>query len=289
MKPLPTIAFIGLGRMGRPMAARLAAAGYLLRTYDKAPRVRLPGATACGSSGEAAKGAGIVITMLPDGRAVRSALVGRGGVADTLARGGIIIDMSSSDPIGTRALGADLAGRGLRLIDAPVSGMVVGARSGTLTIMAGGPAPTLAKVRPVLEAMGKAIYRAGPLGAGHAVKALNNYISAAGTIAAFEAILVGRAFGLDPAVMTDIFNSSAGSNSTTRNKIKQHVLTNAFASGFSLALMAKDVGIAAGLARSLGVDTPLARRTRDLWRAAGRAMPAGADHTEIYRYLKALK
>jgi 3-hydroxyisobutyrate dehydrogenase len=271
------------------MAARLAAAGYLLRTYDKAPRARLPGATACGSPGEAARGAGIVITMLPDGRAVRSVLVGRGGAADALARGGIVIDMSSSDPTGTLALGVELAKRGLRLMDAPVSGMVVGARSGTLTIMAGGRAALLEKVRPVLEAMGKAIYRAGPLGAGHAVKALNNYISAAGTIAAFEAVLVGRAFGLDPAVMTDIFNSSAGSNSTTRNKIKQHVLTNAFASGFSLALMAKDVGIAADLARSLGVGAPLTRKTRQLWRSAELALPAGADHTEIYRYLKALK
>jgi 3-hydroxyisobutyrate dehydrogenase len=117
------------------------------------------------------------------------------------------------------------------------------------------------------------------------VKALNNYIAAAGTVAAFEAVIVGRAFGLDPALMTDIFNSSAGRNSTTENKIRQHVLSRRFASGFALALMAKDVGIAAGLARSLHVDAPLMRRTRDLWRAAGRGLPAGADHTEIYRYL----
>ncbi len=289
MKTSLTIAFIGLGRMGRPMAAQLAAAGYLLRTCDKAPRAQLPGATACASPAEAAQGAKLVVTMLPDGKAVRAALLGRGGAAAALGRGSIVIDMSSSDPTGTRALGAELGKRGIRLLDAPVSGMVVGATNGTLTIMVGSSAALFAKVRPVLEVMGKAIYRAGPLGAGHAVKALNNYISAAGTIAAFEAVIIGRKFGLDPAVMTDIFNSSAGSNSTTRNKIKQHVLTGAFGSGFALALMAKDVGIAAGLAGALGVDAPLARKARDLWRAAERDLPAGADHTEMYRYLRGPK
>src|SRR6185436_7301678 len=158
---------------------------------------------------------------------------------------------------------------------------------GTLTIMAGGKAATLEAVRPVLEVLGKKIFLAGKLGAGHAVKALNNTISAAGTVAAFEAVLIGRAFGLDPSLMADIFNSSAGRNSATENKIKQHVVTGAFASGFALALMAKDVGIAAGLARSLGVNAQLTRRTRALWRAAGESLPADADHTAIYRYLKA--
>ena len=287
MKTRKSIAFIGLGRMGLPMAARLVAAGFLLKTHDKAPRARVPGATACASPADAVQGAGLVITMLPDGKAVRSVLLGRGGAAAALSRGAVVIDMSSSDPTGTRALGADLAKLGVRLMDAPVSGMVVGATNGTLTIMVGATPALFAKARPVLEAMGKAIYRAGPLGAGHAVKALNNYISAAGTIAAFEAVIVGRAFGLDPGVMTDIFNSSAGSNSATRNKIRQHVMTGAYASGFALSLMAKDVGIAADLARALGVKVPLNRKTRQLWRAAEAGLPAGADHTAIYRYLEA--
>jgi 3-hydroxyisobutyrate dehydrogenase len=196
-----------------------------------------------------------------------------------------VIDMSSCEPMGTRTLGAELARRGIEMLDAPVSGRVEGARAGTLTIMAGGHPSTLKRVRPLLGVLGKSIFLAGPLGAGHAVKALNNYIAAAGTIAAFEAIIVGRAFGLDPALMTDIFNSSAARNSTTENKVKQHVLSGAFGSGFALALMAKDVGIAAGLARSLGVDAALTRKTRDLWRAAERTLPVGADHTEIYRFL----
>ena len=283
-----TIAFIGIGRMGRPMAARLVGAGYALRIFDKLARPRLAGATMCRSAAEAARGADVLITMLPDGKAVRAALLGRDGAAPALEPRGIVVDMSSSDPMATRKLGAELSARGIVLLDARVSGRVDGARAGTLTIMAGGKAATLKKVRPVLELLGKRIFLAGALGAGHAVKALNNYIAAAGTIAAFEAVIVGRAFGLDPALMTDIFNSSAGRNSTTENKVKQQVLSRRFSSGFALALMAKDVGIAADLARSLGVDAPLARKTRDLWRAARNGLPGDADHTEIYRYLDAL-
>ena len=279
------IAFIGLGRMGRPMAARLAAAGYAMRVYDKAVSARIRGASPCASPGEAALGAQVLITMLPDGRAVRSALLGLRGAAAALAPGSIVIDMSSSDPMATRELGRKLATRGIELLDAPVSGRVEGARNGTLTIMAGGNAATLRKVRPVFQVLGKRIFHAGPLGAGHAVKALNNYIAAAGTIAAFEAVIVGRAFGLDPKLMTDIFNNSAGRNSTTENKVKQHVLSGRYGSGFALALMAKDVGIAAALARAVGVEAPLTKRTRGLWRGAQAGLPEGADHTEMYRYL----
>jgi 3-hydroxyisobutyrate dehydrogenase len=289
MKKLPNVAFIGLGRMGRPMAARLVAAGYALQVHDKSGGKRLAGARAFASSREAAAGADLLITMLPDGKAVRAALLGRHGAAGALAAGGIVIDMSSCHPAGTQALGRELAERGIELLDAPVSGRVDGARSGTLSIMAGGRAAALKRARPVLAVLGQRIFHAGPLGAGHAVKALNNYIAAAGTLAAFEAVIVGRAFGLDPALMTDIFNASAGRNSTTENKVRQHVLSGAFASGFQLALMAKDVGIAAELARSLGVEAPLTLKARQVWRAAERALPSGADHTEVYRYLEALK
>lgn len=289
MKKLPTVAFIGLGRMGRPMAARLVAAGYALQVHDKSGGVRLAGARAFASAREAAAGAALLITMLPDGKGVRQALLGRTGAAGALARGSLVIDMSSCDPAGTQKLGRELAERGIELLDAPVSGRVDGARSGTLTIMAGGRAAALNRARPVLEVLGQRLFHAGPLGAGHAVKALNNHIAAAGTLAAFEAVIVGRAFGLDPALMTEIFNASAGRNSTTENKVRQQVLSGAFASGFQLALMAKDVGIAAELARSLGVDAPLTRKAREVWRAAERALPQGADHTEIYRYLEALK
>ena len=188
---------------------------------------------------------------------------------------------------GTRALGKALAARGLGMVDAPVSGAVVGARAATLAIMVGAEDALFEKARPLLAAMGSQLFHVGPLGAGHAVKALNNYLGAAGTLAGFEALLVARAFGLDPAPMLEAINASTGRNSTTERKIPQQVLTGAFASGFKLALMAKDVGIAAELARGLGVQAPYLRFTLKAWQSALRA-PAGADHVEIYKYQEVL-
>ena len=273
------VAFLGLGRMGRLMAANLERAGFGLRSYD------LNGSGNCATAREAASGADVLITMVPDGRAVRKAL---GAAAPGLARGAIVIDMSSSDPQTTRALGKVLKRKGVALLDAPVSGAQAKAKDGTLAIMVGGDAAALERVRPVLEALGTQIFHTGGLGCGHAVKALNNYLGAAGTIAGFEALLVGRKFGLDPKVLVDAINASTGRNSTTERKIPQQILTGAFASGFQLALMAKDVGIAADLARRTGVRAPCLRSTLKLWRDAERRLPPGADHTEIYKYLRAL-
>jgi 3-hydroxyisobutyrate dehydrogenase len=287
----PTVALVGLGRMGAPMARRLLAARYRLRVYDASPRARAAfarekGATVCASPADAARSARVLITMLPDGAAVRAALLGRDGAANMLARGAVVLDMSSSDPKTTRRLGRALAARGAAFLDAPVSGRVVGARDGTLTIMVGGSAAALTRVRPVLKHLGTRIYHCGPAGAGHAVKSLSNAIAAAGTVAAFEALLVGRALGLDAKLINEVWNASAGRNTTTEQKIPTQVLTRAFASGFALSLMAKDLGIAAGLARKTGVDAPLMRRSLALWRAAERRLAPGADHTEMYLYLK---
>jgi 3-hydroxyisobutyrate dehydrogenase len=155
--------------------------------------------------------------------------------------------------------------------------------------MVGGDASVLKHVRPVLEKMGKSIFHCGPLGAGHAMKALNNYIGGSGTIAAFEALIVGKAFGLDPAMMVEVLNASTGYNSTTQRKIPQQVLTKAFASGFSAALMSKDVGIADGIARAARVPAPYLKATSKLWREALRRLPPGADHTEMFHFLEKLR
>jgi len=275
-----TIAFIGLGVMGRLMSANLAAGGYAVRSYD------LNGSGNCRSAKEAADGAGILITMLPDGAAVRKAAL---AALPGLEPGAIVIDMSSSNPVATRELEKDLRKKQVLLLDAPVSGAKGGAKDATLAIMVGGDKAILEHVRPVLEKMGKRIYHCGPLGAGHALKALNNYIGAAGTVAAFEAVLVGKAFGLDPALMVDVINNSTGYNSTTQRKLPQQVLTNAFASGFSAALMTKDVGIAEGIAGAMKVPAPYLKQTSRLWREALRRLAPGADHTEMYRYLEQLR
>jgi 3-hydroxyisobutyrate dehydrogenase len=274
-----TVAFIGLGQMGRPMAANLAAGGYTVQSYD------LNGSGSCQTARAAVSGAHFVVTMLPDGAAVRAAML---AALPGLEAGAVVVDMSSSDPASTLALEKELARKQVLLLDAPVSGAKGGAKDGTLAIMVGGDAAVLKHVRPLLEKMGKSIFHCGPLGAGHAMKALNNYVSASGTIAAFEALILGRKFGLDAAVMVDVLNASTGHNSTTRNKLAQQVLSQAFASGFSAELYAKDVAIAAGLAQALGVPSPYLRATSKLWGEAVRRLPRGADHTELYRFLEQL-
>jgi 3-hydroxyisobutyrate dehydrogenase len=269
------IAFIGLGTMGVPMSAHLAKAGHAVQTHDKR------GGGTHASPRHAAEGADLLITMLPDGDVVRDVVL---DALPALKAGCIVVDMSSCDPLGTQALGTALAANGIAMVDAPVSGAVRGARDASLAIMCGGAAADFARVRPLLEKLGRDIFHVGPLGAGHAVKALNNYLGAAGTLAGFEALILARAFGLEPQPVLDAINASTGKNWTTERKIPQQVLTNAFASGFKLALMAKDMAIAARLAKELNVDAPYLRETLKHWRAAAKAMPRDADHTEIYKY-----
>jgi len=269
-----TVAFVGLGQMGRPMAANLEKAGVALRSFD------LNGAGNCASAAEAAAGADVFLTMLPEGNAVRECVLGAG-----LRAGTLVLDMSSSDPVGTRRLGETLAAIGVALVDAPVSGGVKKAIDATLAIMAGGEAAQIERVRPLLEKMGSRIFLTGPLGSGHAMKALNNYVSAAGMIATAEALVAGERFGLDPAVMTDILNASSGRNNTTEVKVKQFMLSGSFASGFSTGLMAKDVATAAHLVEAVGASADFANRCSEIWREAAAALGAGADHTAIYKFV----
>lgn len=272
---MKTVAFIGLGTMGRPMTENLGKAGFAVQGFD------LNGLGNAKSIREAAAGAEALITMLPDGDAVREAVL---EALPHLAKGTVVIDMSSADPAGTRALGDALKAKGVHMLDAPVSGAVVGARNATLAIMVGGETEVFEKTKPVLAVMGNQIFHVGPLGAGHAVKALNNYLGAVGTLAGFEVLLVAKRFGLDPKPMLDAINASTGRNSTTERKIPRDILTGTFGSGFKLALMAKDVGIAAELARGLGVEVPFMKTTLKAWRDAEKALPRGADHVEIYKW-----
>ena len=274
-----TVAFIGLGLMGRLMAANLVRAGFEVRSFD------LNGSGNCESAKETAKNAEFLITMLPDGKAVRRAVR---AALPGLAPGSIVIDMSSSSPYDTIRLNEILRVKKIFLLDAPVSGAKAKAQDGTLAIMVGGDAAVLKRARPVLSTLGTQIFHTGKLGSGHATKALNNYLGAAGTIAGFEALLVGSEFGLDPKVLVEVINASTGKNSTTERKIPQQVFTGAFASGFQLALMTKDVAIAQAMARALRMKTPYLGNTLKIWREAQRKLRAGADHTEMYRYLEGL-
>ena len=292
------IGFVGIGAMGTPMAANLAKAGYKLVVYDTdAKRTEALAATLEIEVAEnlPALGAqcGTVITMLPDGTIVRKALCGENDsytncVLTTLKPGALIIDMSSSSPVGTRELGALLEKRGVRLIDAPVSNGVKGATAATLAIMVGGDPALFAQVRPLLEKIGNQIFHAGPLGAGHAVKALNNYVSSAGLVAASEAVIAGQRFGLDPGVIIDILNASSGMNNTTKNKFKQHMLSGTFGAGFFTGLMAKDVRTALEVLATTGTSSLLARPCTDIWNRMEQDMGFTSDHTAMYRYVEKL-
>ncbi len=288
MSQKKTVAFIGLGQMGRPMSGHLARAGYGIRAFDASQDTLAAvaaeiGATRCASAAEAAQDADVLITMLPDGKAVRKVLLDDGAAA-ALPKGATVIDMSSSDPVGTRALGEALGAQGRTLIDAPVSGGVARARSAQLSIMAGGDAAVIANLRALLETMGNRLFLTGPLGSGHAMKALNNYVSAAGLAAVCEALVVGRAFGLDPAAMNEVLNTSSGKNNTTEVKVKQFMLSGAFNSGFSAGLMAKDLATAADLAEAMGIAAPFAHDCVAVWQKMVAALGAGADHTEFLRF-----
>ena len=286
------IGFIGLGNMGAPMARRLVDAGYELVVTDAVPEAveRFAAGSKCEraaspeSIGERCR---VVITMLPNGQIVREVLLGANGLAPRLAPGSVAIDMSSSSPIGTRELSADLATIGIALVDAPVSGGVKKAADGMLAIMVGGEAEPVTRVRPILEAMGK-VFATGPSGSGHAMKALNNFLSAANLAIAAEAVIAGQRFGLDPATMISILNASTGRNTGTDSKFPNNVLPRTFNSGFALGLMAKDLRLALEVARSSGAPAGLLEKTAQMWAAAEQQLGGKADNTEVVKYLESL-
>jgi 3-hydroxyisobutyrate dehydrogenase len=284
-----TVGFVGVGNMGRRMAANLAKAGFPLVVRDSDPgaqeRFVAGHGAAPATAPESFAGAGVVVTMLPDGAAVREAVLGwEGGIAAALKPGAVVLDMSSSDPVGTRTLAGDLAPLGIRVVDAPVSGGITRAGSGTLSVMVGGrDEEAFARVRPVLETLGERIFRTGPLGSGHAMKALNNFLGAAAYTTAAEALAIGHEFGLDPRVMLDVVNASTGRSFNTEVVLKDDVITGRYGTGFVLGLLAKDVAIAAGLAEAVGVDAPACHLVRRRWAEAAAELGFAADHSEAHK------
>jgi 3-hydroxyisobutyrate dehydrogenase len=290
------IGFIGIGAMGWPMASNLARGGHPVTVYDgnAAARERFVherrGRSAA-TLADLAADADIVITMLPTGPIVRQVFLEDegGALAHSLRPGTVVIDMSSSEPLGTRDLAATLSTRGVSLIDAPVSGRVEGAERGELVMMIGADdQAALARVRPVLGLLGKKQFLVGPTGAGHAMKALNNFMAGTGFLAVIEALVVGRRFGLDPDVMIDVINESTGRNFHSANVMQQDVISRRFGTRFLLGLMAKDVKIAADLADDLGAQAPLATVSRELFQRVLQALGGDADHSEAAKYWEAL-
>ena len=288
-----TIGFIGLGKMGVPMAANLLAAGRTVTGFDVHPDAgaglrNQAGYTRVASALDVAAACETVILMLPDSRIVDQLLWGD-GFAARLRRGALLIDMGSSDPMHSQANAVKLAELGIHFIDAPVSGGVKRAVSGTLAIMMGGATADVEAARPLLGTLGKTLVHVGQAGAGHAVKALNNYVSAAGLLAVCEALTAAEKFGIDPKVVNQVMDASTGKNNTTENKVLPFMLSGAFNSGFALSLMRKDLETAAGFIDAMQSPGQFAQACVARWREADETLGAGADHTAMYAHVQRRK
>jgi 3-hydroxyisobutyrate dehydrogenase len=281
--PIKAIGFIGIGNMGWPMAANLVKAGFDVTVCDAVPGRSAKftaevGGNAAADPAAAAKGADCVVTIVPTSKQVAevAALIG-----PVLTTGALVIDMTSGQPGKTREIAAGLAARGVAMIDAPVSGGVPRAKSGELAIMLGGEDALLDRAEPVLKAMGTSLHRCGGIGAGQAMKALNNLVSAGGFLMGIEALLIGQRFGLDAGKMVDVLNASSGMTNSSQRKFKQFVLSRRFDDGFGLELMVKDLGIALEVGRETNTPTPFSALCREMWASALTALGPGLNHTAM--------
>lgn len=293
MSPKPTVGFVGLGQMGVPMVRNLLQAGFPVAGFDLNPRAVAalaapPGFSDAASAEAAAAAGGTLILMLPDSDVVDRLLWqdGPAGLAQQLRPGMVVIDMGSSDPVRSRSNFDRLASLGIAFVDAPVSGGVKRAVDGSLSIMIGGEPGAVERVRPILQAMGRTLVHVGAAGAGHAVKALNNYVSAAGLLAVCEALVAAEKFGIDPHLVNQVFNASTGKNNTTEHKVEAFMLSSAFNSGFALALMRKDMQTAQGFIERMDTAGEFAAACLNTWVQAEKSLDQGADHTAMYRFVK---
>ena len=278
---IKNVGFIGLGAMGSAMAPLIVQAGYKVLGYDISSKIDKASGVSQVDNLESLKSMDVIIFMLPNGKIVSDVT----HELLTLGIHSILIDMSSSDPRETKALGEMLKNNSIKLIDAPVSGGVSRAKTGELMIMTGGDEDEINLVKDLLSVMGQ-VQIAGPLGSGHAIKALNNYVSAAGLIASFEALATARSFGINPDNFLKIINGATGKNNTTEVKLNKFVISERFNSGFALDLMVKDVSIANSLIKEMASDNPLSENVSQYLKDSLEKLGNNPDHTEVYKVLK---
>jgi 3-hydroxyisobutyrate dehydrogenase len=275
------------------MATHLSKAGYELTLYDiESDAARKFGdslagsATVASSLTEVSERSEIVITMLPNGEVVQQVALGEKGLLEGFKPGALLLDTSSSEPWITQKTGLALKERGVSMVDAPVSGAQWGAQAAELVFMAGGAAQDLERVRPLLDCMGRKVFHLGDLGAGHAMKCLNNLITAMTLLTTSEGMAVGTRYGLDPAVMIDVLNESTGMSWITQTHFHQRILSRSFDDPFKLELMVKDMAIASELARSAQVPVPVSALGQQLWRKALAEAAPGASISELVRWVE---
>lgn len=286
------VGFIGVGVMGLPMARHLAAAGHRVAAYDinQGSLERLqraePRVSVLQSPRAVAEASDIVITMLPHGREVEAVVFGPDGLMQGFKAGSLLLDTSSSEPWYTRRTASRLAEVGVAMVDAPVSGAEIGAQQAELVFMVGGETAAVERVRPLLEVLGKAIFHLGPIGSGHAMKSINNLITAVTFLATAEGLSIGKSYGLDPAVMVEVLNVSTGESWISRTHIAQRILSRRFDDPFKLDLMVKDIDIALKIAGEQRLELPLSLANQALWQQAQREIPAGSSVSELVRALE---
>jgi 3-hydroxyisobutyrate dehydrogenase len=284
-------AFLGLGAIGRPMAARVAAAFPNLvvwnRTADRASSFAAEHKVRAASSpADAARGADVVVTCLPLSRDVESLLDGPDGLLSAMKQGTTLVDCTSGDPATSRRIAARLAEKGIDFVDAPVSGGTSGAEKGTLTVMVGGDAAVFERMQPVFKSFGQKIVHCGDVGAGDALKAVNNAMLAIHVWTTAEGLATLVKAGVDPKIALDVINTSSGRSNTSMNLFPERVLSRAFPRTFRLALLEKDIGIAAQVARDHKVPTPVTQLTADLFTLARGELGEVADHVEAVRLIE---
>lgn len=285
------VAFLGLGDIGSLMAAHLARDPFDLvvwnRTVSKAETfAREHKVRVAPTPAEAVRSADVVITCLPSSVEVEAILHGENGMLDAFRKGAVLVDCTSGDPPTSRSIAAELGGRGVDFIDAPVSGGTIAAKSGSLTVMWGGEELVFERVRPVIEAFGKKIVHAGQIGSGDALKAINNALLAVHILSTAEGLAVLVKAGVDPKVALEVINASSGRSNSSENLIPQRVLTRAFPRTFRLALLEKDIGIAAVLADDLGVRTPVISLAAKRFHEAREKLGEEADHVEAVKMIE---
>lgn len=273
---MTTIAFIGLGHMGLPMARNLLKAGFALRVFDllqsAVDSLAAEGATPAASAAEAVTGAGVVVSMLPASRHVEGLYLGDNGLMAQIAPGSLVLECSTIAPESARKVHAAASACGIAMLDAPVSGGTAGAAAGTLTFMVGGDAAVLERARPVLSAMGKNLFHAGPDGAGQVAKVCNNQLLAVQMIGTAEALALGVANGLDAATLAEIMRQSSGGNWVLEKYnpwpgvMENAPASQGYSGGFMSQLMAKDLGLAQEAAQLTASSTPMGALALQLYR-----------------------
>jgi 3-hydroxyisobutyrate dehydrogenase-like beta-hydroxyacid dehydrogenase len=284
-----TIGFIGVGRMGQPMASRLIAAGHPVVAYDIQGQALSPiankGAAIAKSPQEVASRAEIVMTSLPMPAVVQEVALGERGIS-LGSRVKTYLDLSTTGPRVAKEIAAALARRGITAIDAPVSGGVAGAVKGTLAVMTSGPKEVCEGLRPTLEAIGKFFYIGPEPGMGQMMKLLNNLLSATATAATSEAIVLGVKAGLNPQVMIDVINAGSGRSTASEDKFPRAILPRSFDFGFALGLMTKDVKLCIDEAEAQGVPMWIGQAVKQVWQYGLAQGGPDQDFTEIIRHIE---